>query len=99
VRQITQEMFRGGIKVNSEVGRGTTFEVTLPIPVAAYAARPAPGLETQRPATQSVAGRMVQPIGYAVLAAPWPLPFANTLERPPVTASHRLREAMRSSSC
>src|SRR5712664_4073501 len=33
VRQITQEMFGGAIKVNSEVGRGTTFEVTLPIPV------------------------------------------------------------------
>lgn len=33
VRQITQEMFGGAVKVNSEVGRGTTFEVTLPIPV------------------------------------------------------------------
>src|SRR5713101_7522353 len=33
VRQITQEMFGGAIQVNSEVGRGTTVEVTLPIPV------------------------------------------------------------------
>src|SRR6266850_1451077 len=33
VRQITQEMFGGAVKVDSAVGRGTTFEVTLPIPV------------------------------------------------------------------
>src|SRR5882672_234450 len=33
VRQITQDMFGGSVKVDSAVGRGTTFEVTLPIPV------------------------------------------------------------------
>jgi two-component system NtrC family sensor kinase len=33
VRQITQDMFGGAVKVDSAVGRGTTFEVTLPIPV------------------------------------------------------------------
>ena len=33
VRQITQEMFGGAVKVDSAVGRGTTFEITLPIPV------------------------------------------------------------------
>src|SRR5881296_2704100 len=32
VRQITQEMFGGAIKVNSALRRGTTFEVSLPIP-------------------------------------------------------------------
>src|SRR6266550_2995180 len=33
VRQITQDMFGGSVKVDSAVGRGTTFEITLPIPV------------------------------------------------------------------
>ncbi len=33
VRQITQDMFGGAVKVDSAVGRGTTFEITLPIPV------------------------------------------------------------------
>jgi signal transduction histidine kinase len=33
VRQITQDMFGGAVRVDSAVGRGTTFEVTLPIPV------------------------------------------------------------------
>jgi signal transduction histidine kinase len=33
VRQITQDMFGGAVKVDSAAGRGTTFEVTLPIPV------------------------------------------------------------------
>src|SRR5207245_1318009 len=32
VRQITQEMFGGSVRVESTVRRGTTFEVTLPIP-------------------------------------------------------------------
>src|SRR5207244_4739068 len=32
VRQITQEMFGGSVRVQSTVRRGTTFEVTLPIP-------------------------------------------------------------------
>ena len=32
VRQITQDMFGGAVKVDSALGRGTTFEVTLPIP-------------------------------------------------------------------
>ncbi len=32
VRQITQDMFGGALKVDSALGRGTTFEVTLPIP-------------------------------------------------------------------
>jgi signal transduction histidine kinase len=32
VRQITQDMFGGALKVDSAVGRGSTFEVTLPIP-------------------------------------------------------------------
>lgn len=32
VRQITQEMFGGGVRVDSAVRRGTTFEVSLPIP-------------------------------------------------------------------
>ena len=33
VRQITQDMFGGAVKVDSAVGRGSTFEITLPIPV------------------------------------------------------------------
>jgi len=33
VRQITQDMFGGAVRVDSAVGRGTTFEITLPIPV------------------------------------------------------------------
>jgi len=33
VRQITQDMFGGSVKVDSAVGRGSTFEITLPIPV------------------------------------------------------------------
>src|SRR3989442_2765775 len=33
VRQITQDMFGGAVKVDSAVGRGTTFQITLPIPV------------------------------------------------------------------
>ena len=32
VRQITQDMFGGSVKVDSAVGRGSTFEITLPIP-------------------------------------------------------------------
>ena len=32
VRQITQDMFGGAVKVDSAVGRGSTFEITLPIP-------------------------------------------------------------------
>ncbi len=32
VRHITQDMFGGSVQVDSAVGRGTTFEVTLPIP-------------------------------------------------------------------
>src|SRR5947208_3141325 len=32
VRQITQDMFGGAVTVDSTVGRGTTVEVTLPIP-------------------------------------------------------------------
>jgi len=32
VRQITEEMFRGRIEVDSALRRGTTFKVTLPIP-------------------------------------------------------------------
>src|SRR6266536_424917 len=32
VRQITQDMFGGAVKVDSALGRGTTVEVTLPIP-------------------------------------------------------------------
>jgi len=32
VRQITQDMFGGSVKVESAVGRGSTFEITLPIP-------------------------------------------------------------------
>jgi len=32
VRQITQEMFGGAVRVDSAVGRGSTFEITLPIP-------------------------------------------------------------------
>jgi two-component system NtrC family sensor kinase len=32
VRQIAQEVFRGRVGVTSEVGRGSTFTVTLPIP-------------------------------------------------------------------
>src|SRR3989440_8727078 len=32
VRQITQEMFGGAVRVESTVRRGTTFEVSLPIP-------------------------------------------------------------------
>src|SRR5438477_123695 len=32
VRQITQDMFSGAVRVDSAVGRGTTFEITLPIP-------------------------------------------------------------------
>jgi signal transduction histidine kinase len=33
VRQITEEMFGGTIRVDSAVRRGTTFEITLPIPL------------------------------------------------------------------
>jgi len=33
VRQITQEMFGGGVHVDSAVHRGSTFEVSLPIPL------------------------------------------------------------------
>src|SRR6266545_3849737 len=33
VRQITQEMFGGGVHVDSAVRRGSTFEVSLPIPL------------------------------------------------------------------
>ena len=32
VRQITEEMFRGRVEVDSALRRGTTFKVTLPIP-------------------------------------------------------------------
>ena len=32
VRQITQDMFGGALRVDSAVGRGSTFEITLPIP-------------------------------------------------------------------
>jgi len=32
VREITQEMFRGQVEVQSALGQGTTFTVTLPIP-------------------------------------------------------------------
>src|SRR3989440_5749258 len=32
VRQITQEMFSGSVQVDSALRRGTTFEITLPIP-------------------------------------------------------------------
>ncbi len=32
VREITQEMFKGQVDVQSALGQGTTFTVTLPIP-------------------------------------------------------------------
>jgi len=32
VRQITQDMFGGALKLDSALGRGSTFEITLPIP-------------------------------------------------------------------
>jgi signal transduction histidine kinase len=39
VRQITQEMFSGKIEVDSAVRRGTTFEITFPIPAQRVHAR------------------------------------------------------------
>jgi signal transduction histidine kinase len=32
VREITQEMFKGRVEVQSALGQGTTFTLTLPIP-------------------------------------------------------------------
>src|SRR5205823_1106264 len=77
-------------------------------PGAAHPPLAARELGTQRPATERVAGRCradlptpPPPSPYAVVVAPCPLPLVmpNTLERPPVTASQRLREVIRSSSC
>jgi signal transduction histidine kinase len=39
VREITQEMFGGKVEVDSAVRRGTTFEITFPIPVQRVHAR------------------------------------------------------------